>query len=503
MNLSTAETDAILSAAAENKESSSQPWAGEVRRMLVALEDYEFQPGRRPPLAKLCEAGARYGWKFLEAAGPDLRDVSPRAKASLRRDLRHSLAELTRPCLELERTSFGFAMDSIGVVAAPADSTSIERMFLRDKPSDRLFSLFKKFPVLARLWGQVIGQWRQQVTEVLVRLKADRRVLSQAFFDGRPLGKIKNVRGGLSDRHNSGRTVMRLQFDAGSVIYKPRSGLGEWEWFSLLSWMNENSFRPTLRAARVLPRRGYCWMEDIAAAPCKNDAAARRFFQRMGGMIAAAHLLKAVDCHRDNIIASGEYPILVDVDALWHVSPVTKTQSSSDVLYRTGFFPDSNRRGLQSRSSALGRGTTGNHRARLAGKPLEARLYTREIVTGFARAWRSILGTRNRRAAFARRLRRIRSQERRWIYWATETYANIRRASLQPAALRSGVERDLLITRLCTESRVTSAPIDAEVHSLKQLDIPYFIRRSDERMPPEERTVPLELVTAVRDALQF
>jgi len=194
---------------------------------------------------------------------------------------------------------------------------------------------------------------------------------------------------------------------------------------------------------------------------------------------------------------------LVDVDALWHVSPVTKTQSASDVLYRTGFFPDSNRRGLQSRSSALGPGTTGSHRARIAGRPLEPMNYTREIVTGFTRAWRCILGTGDRRAAFARRLRRIRSQERRWIYWATETYGAIRRASLQPAAMRSGVERELLLTRLCTENRATSAPIDAEVQNLKRLDIPYFIRKSDERMPPEERTVPLELIQAIRDALQF
>lgn len=473
--------------------------------MLIALEDYEFQPGRGSPLTKLCEAGARYGWNGFEAAAdPEfLKNVSSRAKASLRRDLRRSLEEITRACLELERTSFGLAMDSIGLTATSPDSTAADRMFLRDKPSDRLFSLFKKFPVLASLWRLVIGQWRRQLNEVLSRLKADRRVLSQTFFDGRPIGKIIDARGGLSDRHNSGRTVMRLTFDAGSIIYKPRSGAGEWEWFSLLNWMNQNSFRPKLRAARVVPRQGYCWMESIEAAPCKNEAGAQRFFQRMGGMIAAAHLLKAVDCHRDNIIASGEYPVLVDVDALWHVSPVTKTQSLSDVLYRTGFFPDSNRRGLQSRSSALGRGTTGTHRARISERPLEPSIYTREIVAGFARGWRCILGTRNRRAAFARRVRQIRSQERRWIYWATETYAAIRRASLQPPALRSGVERDELITRLCTENRVTSAPIDAEVQNLKRLDIPYFIRKSDERMPPEERTIPLELIKAVRDGLRF
>ena len=73
-------------------------------------------------------------------------------------------------------------------------------------------------------------------------------------------------------------------------------------------------------------------------------------------MIAAAYLLKAVDCHRDNLIASGEDPVLVDADALWHVSPATKAQTPLDLLYRTGFFPNSNPRSLQSRSSVLGPG---------------------------------------------------------------------------------------------------------------------------------------------------
>jgi len=265
--------------------------------------------------------------------------------------------------------------------------------------------------------------------------------------------------------------------------------------------MNRNGFQPKLRIARVLPRKGYCWMEYIQPASCKNEAAARRFYRRMGGVIAAAHLLKAVDCHRDNLIASGEHPILVDVDALWHVSALSKTQSHSDVLHRTGFFPTANPRSLQSRSSALGPGTAGKHLPRLGDKPLKAADYQREIARGFAKAWRCILGTRHRRAEFARRLRRIRSRERRWIYWATEKYAAIREASIQPKSLRSAVERDLLIRRLCTRDIVSSAVIDAEVRALKQLDIPYFVRRTDERIPADKLPVPRELVRAIRQVL--
>lgn len=504
MTLSEAEISAIVKGAVDGHEPFVRPlWAVEMRRMLNALADFEFRPGRATPLVKLCEAGGRYGWRDLEAtSNPNLLpSLSPKAKASLTLDLRHSLERLTRPCFELERTSFGLAMNSIGVLAGSTDPKLAERMFLRDKPSDRLFSLFKKFPVLARLWCQLISQWREHVTEVFLRFAADRRALSRAFFSGRPIARILDLRCGLSDWHNSGRTVVQLQFEAGSIIYKPRSGAGEWEWFSLLDWMNSRSFQPKLRAARVLRRKGHCWMEHVETASCKDETAARRFYQRMGGMIAAAYLLKAVDCHRDNVIASGEYPVLVDVDALWHVSPVTRTQSPLAVLYRTGFFPNSNRHSLQSRSSALGPGTTGKHLARIGDRPLEAARYKLEIVSGFTRAWHCILGTRGGRLAFLRRLRRIRSQERRWIYWATAKYAAIRQVSIQPAALRSGIERHRLIARLCAREKVALAVIPAEIYALKRLDIPYFVRRSQEQISADKGKVPQELIDAIREVL--
>lgn len=506
MTLSKAELDAIVSAVADGEASSVRSGLRvAMQRMLNALPDFEFRTKRATPLVKLCTAGADYGWRELQKAGkPDLlADLSGKAKASLRRDLRHRLERITRPCFELEWESFGLAMNSIGILAASPDSKVAERMFLRDKPSDRLFALFKKFPVLASLWCQVISHWRTYVMEVLSRLTLDRHVLSRAFFSGRPIAGILDLRCGLSDWHHSGRTVARLQFEAGSIIYKPRSGVGESEWFSVFEWMNRNSFQPKLRAARVLQRKGYCWMEYVEPASCETKAAARRFCERIGGMIAAAHLLKLVDCHRDNLIAAGEHPVLVDVDALWHVSALTKTQAVSSVLYRTGFFPNSNRRSLQSRSSALGRGTTGDHVPRVAGEPLSVADYKQQITRGFARAWRCILGTRGRRRAFELRLRRIRSKERRWIYWATEKYAAIREASLQPVVLRSGPERDLLIRRLCRRDIVSSAVIDAELRALNQLDIPYFMRRTNERVPPDKLPVPGELIKAIRHALSL
>ena len=504
MTLSATEVDVIVKEAADSGAVSARPcWATDVRRLFDALPDFEFQPTTATPLKKLCAAGAGYGWRELETNIPvdSLANLSARAKASVRRNLQHDLEWITRPCFDLEWTSFGLAMSSIGLSPRQRAPREVERMFLRERPSHRLFSLFKKFPVLARLWCQSIRQWRVHVKEVLARFGHDRRSLSRTFFSNRQTGPIVDAHFGLSDRHHSGRRVVRLQFEGGSIIYKPRSGAGEAEWLSLLGWMNGRGFQPKLRAARVLPRKGYCWMEYAAPASLKSETAARRFYERMGGIIAAAYLLKAVDCHRDNLIASGEHPVLVDADALWHVSPLTRNQSSADLLYRTGFFPNANPRSLQSRSSVLGPGTVGKHVPRLAGRPLRPAQYKREIARGFARAWRCILGTQKGREAFARQRRRIRSTKRRWIFWATKNYAAIRDASIQPAALRSGWEREKLIRLRCARENVASGPVDAEVRVLKQLDIPYFVARTNQGLPPDQSTVPEGLIKVLCTAV--
>ena len=392
-------------------------------------------------------------------------------------------------------------MDSLGL--APEDSGKATQMFLRDRPGYRLGSLFTKFPVLARLWSLAISQWRNHTTEVLARSVKDRRVISRLFFKSKTLGKIKNVWPGLSDPHRGGRTVTLIEFERGPLVYKPRSGTSEINWFSLLSWMNRHGFRPKHRVVQVLGRTSYSWMEYVEPASCENQVMVRRFYKRVGGLIAAAYVLKAVDCHRENLIAAGEYPVLVDVDALWQVAPHTRKQTLTDILYRTGFFPDSQRTSLQSRSSVLGPAKSGTHLARVAAEPVVATDYADEIISGFVRGWHCLVGTSRRRAATQQRISRLRAQRRRWIYRATERYEAIRQASIEPVALRGAATRDALITRACIRSNAKWDVVRAEIKALKQLDLPYFVRRTNEPMPAEPSSLPSELLDAIRNALEW
>jgi len=502
MSLTAAEIEKIISAD-ENHSSPHLVPRQELRRMLEALGASQFSARRGPPLAKLCAAGADYGWCELERAAESnlIHQTSAKARTSLRRYLRKTLERITRPCLDLEWKSFELATSALGL--AVSDAAVTERMFLRERPGDRLALLFQKFPVLARLWCLTIAQWREHVVEVLERCRADRRAIGDFFFGKQVADTVADMRPGLSDSHNRGRTVTLIEFDGGRrVIYKPRSGKSESAWFSLLGWMNRNGFQPRLRLAGLLLRKDYYWMEYLDVASCENEAALRRFYERMGALIAAAYLMKAVDCHRENVIAAGEDPVLVDIDAIWHVSSLTKTQSLADVLYRTGFFPNSRPASLQSRSSVLGKSRIGKHLARMAGKPVLATPYTSEIIAGFARAWNCILGTARRRAAFLRILRRVRSQRRRWIYRATEGYGAVLQASVQPGPLRSTAARDALISSTCQSRAPTRAVAATEINALTRLDLPYFVRKTNHTMPRDANSLPSELTEAIRSVLE-
>jgi lantibiotic modifying enzyme len=453
----------------------------------------------------LCRAGVNHAWGVLEKQSKAglLLQLSPRAKASVKGHLEKTLATITRPAFHLQWASFTLALSSLGFPGAESSPRTIQ-LFLRDRPAHRLGELFKSFPVLADLWTVTIRQWRSSVTEIAARLRKDRAALAPLFAGKVPPAKIQDLRLGLSDRHKDGRSVALIQFSPGQrVIYKPRSGANESAWFSFLAWMNRLGFRPELRLLWVLARKAYCWMEFAQAAPCTHQAGVRRFYRRLGGLIAAAYLLKAVDCHRENLVAAGEHPILIDVDALWHVSPATRKKSMAEVLSGTGFFPNSRRWSAQSRSSALGPLSRGPHRPRIGDQPVRPAAYANEIISGFSKAWRCVLGEPRARRGFLRRVNRVRALDRRWIYWATANYAAIVRASLQPAALRSGACRDAMMHRFCSSGRVTKALVRAELKALRALDIPYFTRRSREAMPSESSQPPPELLDAIRQALDW
>lgn len=127
------------------------------------------------------------------------------------------------------------------------------------------------------------------------------------------------VRSGLSDPHDGGRTVAIVHFASGlRVVYKPRAVGLEAAFHHLVAWWNERAGPLTLFAPRVIDRGAYGWMEFVAHVACPDRRAALRYWARAGALLALTGLFDATDLHFGNVIARGEYPALVDLETLLH-----------------------------------------------------------------------------------------------------------------------------------------------------------------------------------------
>src|ERR1051325_8241962 len=90
---------------------------------------------------------------------------------------------------------------------------------------------------------------------------------------------------------------------------------------------------------KIIDRGTYGWAEFIAAAGCQTEEELERFYERQGGYLALLYALEATDFHHENLIANGEHPVLIDLEALFHprVSGLEKDSLSNLVLEKMGY----------------------------------------------------------------------------------------------------------------------------------------------------------------------
>ena len=213
-------------------------------------------------------------------------------------------------------------------------------------------ALFEEYPVLARLILQQTRRWVRSTLEFLERLSRDIHELQATFNAGATLGRLTSASGDLADPRDGGRSVIVAAFSSGArIVYKPKSQAIDMHFRELLRWMNEAGFEPAFPTLRVLDRIEYGWVEFATPGDCDSVEAVTRFYERIGGYLALLYVTDATDFHADNLIACGEHPQLIDVEALFqareHPAPAADTSASDRVDYlvrysvlRNGLLPE-------------------------------------------------------------------------------------------------------------------------------------------------------------------
>ncbi|HEX5246379.1 MAG TPA: type 2 lanthipeptide synthetase LanM family protein [Gaiellaceae bacterium] len=185
---------------------------------------------------------------------------------------------------------------------------------------------FLEYPIIARAAATMGHHAAASATEFLSRLYSDWSLIRTEFgLDDRDSVTEIRLAGDLHDRF---RAVLVLDLKLGSkLVYKPRSVVVARHFQELIDWINERGLEPRLRTMKVVARGGYGWQEYVTAETCRDDDEARRFYARLGSLMALLYAVSATDVHSENIIAAGGDPVLVDHETLFQPEPSTTGKS--------------------------------------------------------------------------------------------------------------------------------------------------------------------------------
>ncbi len=495
----------------------------------------EWARGFRGDLEEFADSGAHSGFGNLVA--PLIAAAQARLAAAVEDPALRAAVLATMPQERLYQGVLKTLILELNVARVEGrlrGGTSEERFAdfcdgLRDPARSR--AIWAEYPALARYAHSVLERWVTCQREFADRLTADLPALVTAGLLPADPGPLLRVRADSGDVHRGGRTVALVDFEHGTVVYKPRSLAVDTAFDGLVEWFNDNHPGPRLRRLAIVERDDYGWAEFVTADDCTGEAGVEAFYTRTGAALALLHLLSAVDFHFENVIASGDQPVLVDLESLLHqeVSEASREQGkalddpASAFMERSvlnvGLLPtailirDANsRRHRVDVSGIAGAGSqislvevsvpegAGTDRVRLtrqrptmtkdvknipriAGRTVDPTRYGDRVTDGFAAAYRTLVEHRDTAGLLAV-LENFRNVPLRAIMRPTQAYGQALSDSLHPDFLRDGLDRLVCLDRLWNGLRLTpnrARIIESEIGQLLEGDIPLFEFCADSR----------------------
>jgi len=185
-------------------------------------------------------------------------------------------------------------------------------MFLKDM--DYRKEIYEIYPALYESMIRTLGNFVRNIEELSDRFAKDREGINQRFYPGNPCKEIRQIGGGSSDSHRHGQRVFILELDNGEkLVYKPRSLAIDEAYETLLRWVFEN-VGMSCWWCQVWNKEGYGWCQWVSSVSCSSREELERYYYRNGIILCVSYLLGSEDMHYENLIAHGEYPVIVDLE---------------------------------------------------------------------------------------------------------------------------------------------------------------------------------------------
>jgi type 2 lantibiotic biosynthesis protein LanM len=287
--------------------------------------------------------------------------------------------------------------------------------------------------------------------------------------------------------------------------------------------LNQQGFEPGMYLLPLLARTNYGWFQHVSPADAEDREAIARFYRRHGAHLALLYLLGGYDSFSENVLAQGEYPVLVDLEcvhspmlpALHALFDSAARRYLEESVYRTGLLPAwswaylggpgvnlsalTNTEGQLTPQEVpewtdLGLATLHQKRARrvihsqrshlptLRGIPQPVDEFMDDLYKGFTEAYRAIrAGKQELLSSPSSPLSAFANVDCRLVLRNTSDYAVILGEGRHPRYFSDALRYSVLIDRLWVSRcpRFSARVINSETSQLLRGDVPLFTTRGD------------------------
>lgn len=367
----------------------------------------------------------------------------------------------------------------------------------------------QRYPLLGNRIKQETAQWVVHSHKLVSRFQADKPMLAKTLFGSSATLQLTGIQTGVGDKHQ-GASVSILHLEEGKkVVYIPRERPLQPHFNALCAWLDQ-ALNVGMPQPPLVGGTNYGWMAYIPRTTCLTETQVTAFYKRMGVYLALLYTLEATDFHYENVIAWGEYPMLIDVETFFHPMMPYEHSDARHTLYnsvlKTGLLPTgitldgepqadmsglSNPAGcpgpaaslqFQLSRSGLLKGVRqantlegGLNTPLLNDKPVPFSAASAEALKqGFRQAYTYLM---LHKGAYLEQLQTFKKDAIRLLFRPTVAYAHLLKEGLHPDMLGETASAERLMANLdlvANDYPECGIILEAEKSDLRQGDVPYF-----------------------------